>query len=248
MKSVEMIAFDLDQTLTESKAPLDGEMSRLLCGLLKIKKVAVISGASFKQFENQFLKHFSCAPENLENLFLLPTNGAILYEHKGGWRSVYQHELSQAEKKKIFEAFEKTFAETEFKLAKKIYGELIEDRGTQVTFSGLGSEAPLALKEAWDSDHTKRKVLADTLRINLPDFSVSIGGATSIDITRKGVDKASGVGGLMRRLGLLNKQVLYVGDALFPGGNDASLLSLGIFCASVSGVNDTKKLIRDIIS
>lgn len=249
MKSAEVIVFDLDQTLTESKAPLDLEMSALLGELLKVKKVAVISGASYEQFEKQFLKHLSPTPEILKNLYLLPTNGASLYEYRSGWEIVYHHELSEKDKKKIFETFEEVFAEIGFEKPKIIYGRLIEDRGAQITFSGLGSEAPLSIKEKWDKDFSKRKILAESLQRKLPEFSIGIGGATSIDVTLKGINKAYGLKELMRYLGYGEGQVFYIGDAFFPGGNDSSVISLDIPYQSVEGkVENTKKIIRRIIS
>ena len=250
LETADIIIFDLDKTLAESKMPLDSDMSALLCALLRVKKVAVISGAAFKQFETQFLRPLTCPPEVFKNLFLLPTNGASLYEYKDdGWRSVYNEVLTDDEKKKIFSAFEKVFEKTNFQKPKEIYGTLIEDRDTQITFSGLGSEAPLALKEKWDPDHAKREVLARELRAELPDFSISIGGTTSIDITSKGIDKAYGIKKIMSRLRYEPKQIFYVGDALFPGGNDASVLSLGVGFASVKegGVPETKQIIRGIL-
>ena len=36
-------------------------------------------------------------------------------------------------------------------------GEEIEDRGSQITFSALGQQAPLAEKEKLDPDFAKRK-------------------------------------------------------------------------------------------
>ncbi|MBI5004609.1 MAG: HAD-IIB family hydrolase [Candidatus Lloydbacteria bacterium] len=248
--AADIIIFDLDKTLSESKVPLDPDMSALLCALLRVKKVAVISGAAFKQFEAQFLRHLTCPPEILKNLFLLPTNGASLYEYKDGWTRLYHFAFTDKEKKKIFDAFEKAFEKTNFQKPEKTYGTLIEDRDTQITFSGLGSDAPLSLKEPWDPDHAKRKALAAALAEELPDFSISIGGATSIDVTRKGVDKAYGIAELMSRFGYEPKRVFYVGDALFPGGNDASVISLGVKYQSVEkgGVGETKHIIREILS
>ena len=223
--TADIIVFDLDKTLSESKMPIDPDMSALLCALLRVKKVAVISGAAFTQFETQFLSRLTCPSDALKNLFLLPTNGASLYEYKdNAWVSIYRVAFTDVEKKKIFVALENTFKKTNFQKPKESHGQLVEDRDTQITFSGLGSEAPLALKEKWDPDHAKREVLARELRAELPDFSISIGGATSIDITRKGIDKAYGIKKLMNRLRYEPKQIFYVGDALFPGGNDASVI------------------------
>lgn len=252
IKNFEIIAFDLDDTLAESKTVLDDEMAGLLRELLAIKKVAVISGASFEQFEKQFLKNLFCDSEKMKNLFILPTNGASLFvsDMNGAWKQVYYHGLEEADKKSIFDAFEKTFRETNFEKPEKVYGILIEDRGAQVTFSGLGSEAPLSLKMDWDKDHLKRKKLVESLIKYLPDFSISIGGSTSIDITKNGIDKAFGLKKLLEYLNLDTKDMVYVGDALFPGGNDSSVFKLGVRTFSVAdpGIEDTKKLIQNILT
>jgi phosphomannomutase len=35
-----------------------------------------------------------------------------------------------------------------------VWGELIEDRGSQITFSAIGQQAPLEEKKRWDPDFT----------------------------------------------------------------------------------------------
>ncbi|OHA01155.1 MAG: hypothetical protein A3C11_03330 [Candidatus Sungbacteria bacterium RIFCSPHIGHO2_02_FULL_49_12] len=250
VRSPDIICFDIDDTLAESKSPLDFEMASLICQLLESKKVAVISGGAFGQFQKQILNHLTCGKEYLKNLYLLPTNGAILYEYHNGWREVYCHEFTPAEKQAVFDAFEKALPEAGFQKPDPLYGVLLEDRRTQITFSALGSEAPLFLKKTWDPDHTKRERIVALLRQYLPDFSVSIGGTTSIDVTRKGIDKAYGLGQLMGLLGESPQQMVYVGDALFPGGNDASVVSLGVHSVSVAdpGITDTKQLILQLLA
>ncbi|MFA6898494.1 MAG: HAD-IIB family hydrolase, partial [Candidatus Paceibacterota bacterium] len=209
--NLEIVAFDLDDTLTLSRAPLDEEMAELLCRLLAIKKVAVISGASFEQFKKQFIGRLTCVDLNLKNLLILPTSGASLYGYDGEWKQIYSHNLSEAERQKIFSAFDQVFKDTNFEMPEKIYGALVEDRGSQVTFSGLGSEAPLTLKTSWDPTHERRKKLAEALKKYLPDFAVSIGGATSIDVTKRGIDKAYGLQQLLGYAHLKPENLLYVG-------------------------------------
>jgi predicted GH43/DUF377 family glycosyl hydrolase len=104
--------------------------------------------------------------------------------------------------------------------SKKVCGEVIENRGGQITFSALGQQAPLDEKKKWDSDFAKRtkiKVILDTL---IPDFSVRVGGATSVDVTKPGIDKAYGVRKLRDFLGISLNEMIFIGDALFAGGND----------------------------
>ena len=93
--------------------------------------------------------------------------------------------------------------------AKKLWGEAIEDRGSQVTFSALGQQAPLAEKEKWDPDFAKRKKITAILEKLIPEFSIRMGGATSIDVTKPGIDKAYGIGKLRDTLHLSLKEMVY---------------------------------------
>ncbi len=248
MNDFDIIAFDLDDTLAESKAPLDPEMAELLCGLLKEKKVVVASGASFAQLQAQFLAHFLCDQEHMKNLYLLPTSGASFYEYKEKWQSLYEIKFSTEETKQIFSALEQSLKESGYIQPEKIYGELIENRGSQITFSACGQDAPLEIKKAWDPDHQKREQIVKILEQLLPELSIRIGGTNSIDITKKGIDKAYGLTKVMEYVPCSKERIIYVGDALFPGGNDSSVLILDIQCKPVSGVLETKQFIRDLIS
>lgn len=242
-----MIIFDLDGTLAESKQPLDGEMAALLAQLLRVDKVAVISGAAFKQFEVQFLKSLSARPEELSNLFIFPTNATAFYRYQdGAWGKVYEEDLTAQEAARIMKAIEA--AEAKLGAAEpKVYGPKIDNRGSQVTYSGIGQEAPLEAKRPWDPDQAKRKRMVEELSLTLQDFEIRIGGMTSIDITRKGIDKAYGIRQIEKNLGIDTKDIIYVGDALFPGGNDYPAKSTGVECVQVDTVADTKRFIQNLI-
>jgi phosphomannomutase len=243
----DIIAFDLDGTLAESKAPLDTEMAGLLGELLKQKKVAVVSGASFSQFQKQFLANFSSREENMKNVYLLPTSGASLYEYVDDWRQVYEIVFSPEERKKVLEAFETALKEGKYIKPDTVYGALIEDRGSQITFSACGQEAPIEIKKTWDPDRKKRDPIVAVLQKLIPEFSITMSATTSIDVTKKGIDKAYGLTKLMEYLNCPKDALVYVGDALFPGGNDSIVLTLGVKCMPVSDVSETKKLIRDFL-
>ena len=81
----ELIVFDLDGTLAESKSSLDPEMATLLDALLRVVKVAVISGGDWPQFEAQLLANMP-HDEHLKNLSLLPTCGTKFYSYVSGWK------------------------------------------------------------------------------------------------------------------------------------------------------------------
>jgi len=150
-----LIAFDLDGTLAESKSSLDSEMSRLLHRLLAIIKVAVISGGDWPQFEKQFVSNLP-NDERLLNLSLLPTSGTKFYRYdQAGWKKIYSEDFTSDERDKILGSLKKAIGVAGFKI-KKVWGEQIEDRGSQITFSALGQQAPLDEKDKWDPDVSKR--------------------------------------------------------------------------------------------
>ncbi len=243
-----VIVFDLDGTLTESKSNLDKEMALLLCSLLEKYKIAVIGGGNREQFQKQFLVYLPYIKTKLENLFILPVSGSSFFKfQKNNWRKVYQHNLSQNEKIKILDAFKIAFKEIGYVQPKKVYGKIIEDRKSQITFSALGQKAPLVKKEKWNKEIDIRRKLKKTLEKYLPEFEVRLGGLTSIDITKKGLDKAFGIRKIMKILSVSKKEIVYMGDALYEGGNDAAALQIGIDTIQVSGPEEVKYFIRRLL-
>lgn len=244
----ELIIFDLDGTINVSKMPIDEEMARLLCELLAKTKIAIISGASFVQLEEQFLDNIGCSEDKLSKLFLLPTSGSSLYRYEQNkWVQMYRELFSEKEIEKIHHGFESAIASAGIASPEKIYGELIENRGSQVTYSALGQKAPIELKKKWDSNHNKREKIAEILTSLIPEFEVRIGGTTSIDVTKRGVDKAYGISKIEENLGILKKNMIFVGDSIFPGGNDYSVKMAEVDTIQVSGPKETKETIRKFI-
>lgn len=244
-----VIIFDLDGTLTKSKANIDKEMSLLLCLLLHKKKVAVIGGGSHDQFINQFISLFRCPDEKLENLLILPLSGGSLYAYKKcKWQQIYHHAFSTKEKAKILAAFKKAFQDINYIAPIKTYGEVIEDRGSQITFSAVGQKAPLAEKQEWNEKYDVRPKLRLALLKYLSDFEVRQGGLTSIDVTKKGIDKAYGIQQVMQRFSVDKKDIVYIGDALFKGGNDYAAKRAGVTTIEVKDAEDTKIFIRHFLA
>ena len=81
----------------------------------------------------------------------------------------------------------------------------------------------------------------------MPEFEVNLGGTTSIDIGHKGIDKAYGVEKLGELLAIPVPEMVFVGDALYPGGNDSTVKRTGIDTREVTGPDDTKKVIKEIL-
>ena len=242
----DLVAFDLDGTLAESKQPLQEPMGEALANLLDVAHVAVISGGDWPQFEKQVASRL---PERADRtkLWLMPTTGTKLYRFDGEWRAVYAELFEEDEKQKILHAFDESLQATGF-VPEKTWGERIEDRGSQITFSALGQEAPIDAKHSWDPDFAKRKVIQADLQKRLPGLSINMGGATSIDITREGVDKAYGLKKLNEASGIALDKMMFIGDAIFPGGNDYPAEQLGLDVVKVKNVDGTLAAIAGIVA
>jgi phosphomannomutase len=241
-----LIVFDLDGTLAKSKSPLDAEMATLLRALLGVVKVAVISGGAWPQFEAQLLANLP-RDERLTELSLLPTCGTKFYGYHGAWKELYSEDLSAGEKAKIALALKRALEESGFQ-PERAWGDVIEDRGSQITMSALGQEAPLEAKARWDPDFAKRKKIKAVLDAVLPEFSVRLGGTTSIDVTKLGIDKAYGIGKLRDVLGISVNEMLFLGDALFVGGNDHPVKEAGVASIQVRDPDETKRVIEAIVA
>lgn len=246
-----LVAFDLDGTLAESKQPVSARMGELLAELLEKMPVAVMSGASFAQFETQYIP---AMPDkaHLERLYIFPMNAARCYGFKnGGWHPLYDHSFNAFERGRIMQALKEALAETgldSIPERKPEWGEQIEDRGAQITYSALGQKAPVEEKKKWDPTREKRKPLHNALRRRLSDFSIGLNATTSIDITKKGVSKAYGIRQLVKMTGISVSEMLYVGDALKEGGNDAVVKQTGVRTQEVFNPDETAELIENILN
>lgn len=244
-----LFVFDLDGTLAESKLPIDSEMQTLLEQLLTKASVAVIGGGRYDLFQKQLLERLTIADELLKHLYLFPNCATRFYYYKHGeWQQVYAEELTPVERVQIRKAIEDALVEVGYVPPTEVYGEVIEDRGTQMTFSPMGQEATISQKEWWRDTYSLRPAITSAVARRLPGYSVLMGGITSIDITRRGIDKAYGIEQMKKHLGVSIADMLFVGDAMYEGGNDAAVKRTGVDWFVVSGPEETKKLIREWLS
>jgi hypothetical protein len=239
------LIFDLDGTLAPSKDKPSEPMCVVLCEALKNFKIAVISGASFEQFESQLVANLPCT--DLSNLILAPTNGSAIYSFsEGEWNCLEKSTLDQVDRQKITTAIKN--AMDKFDIAESdINGIQIDDRETQITFSGCGSKAPISIKQSWDPDASLRTKMATYIKEQLPEFEVRVGGMTSIDVTAKGFDKAFAINKIQKYLNKETSEILFIGDSLFPGGNDEPAKETGVDTLQVKDPEETKNKIEELI-
>lgn len=246
----QLIAFDLDDTLAVTKSPISDRMSELLGQLLEHYEVCVITGGAFSQIEKQVAGRLEVGPLLLRKLHLMPTCGTRYYRYDDiaeQWEQQYAEDLSAEQKKRIIDVVEAG--------AKKLgiweqnpAGEIIEDRGSQITFSALGQQAKAEDKYAWDPDGKKKHALRDYVAERIDDLEVRVGGTTSVDITTMGIDKAYGMRKLMQVLEIGKDDILFLGDKLEEGGNDYPVKALGIDTIAVEGWEQTALVLEGIIA
>ena len=260
-----MIVFDQDDTINITKLPIDQEMARLLKILLQKYQVCVISGTNW-----EIMKKNDIAPLEkiggiaFEKYFIMPTTGTQFWSYLGnqvidlvdneqivdaGWKREYAYFLSEEQIEVAMERLEYAAKQLGY-WCDNPSGEIIEDRQSQVTFSALGQWATPEQKREWDPDMKKRAAIVKLIAADLSEIGLEIarGGATSIDITLPGIDKAYGMSKLMEQTGLGKKEILFIGDKLQPGGNDYPVKALGIDCIEVQSCNDTKWILRGILA
>lgn len=245
----QVIAFDLDGTLAESKSALPDRMGELMIQLLDRYQVCVISGGKFGQFEKQLLANLHATPIQLERLHIMPTCGTRYHTYNlsnGDWDLNYAEDFTKEEKAKIVTALEEGIDELGLR-EKEPWGDLIEDRGSQITFSALGQEAPVHAKEAWDPDSKKKHTLRSVVAEKIPEFEVRTGGSTSIDITKLGIDKAYGMRRLIELTEVPQEDILFVGDRLEEGGNDYPVKAMGIDSIAVTKWQDTALVVETLV-
>jgi hypothetical protein len=247
---IRAIAFDLDDTLAPSKSKVSDELAHLLMELARRIPVCVISGGRFEQFDEQLLGSLHGTPEEFANLHLMPTCGTKYFRYEAGrWEMVYTEDLTADEIHRTSVALEAGAKELGlWEPDSKTFGARIENRHSQVTFSALGQEAPVDLKHAWDPTGSKREVLRERVQREVPDLEVRAGGSTSIDVTRRGIDKAYGIREFAKIIEVDFPDILFVGDRLEPGGNDFPVVALGVATRAVTGPDDTTSFVRAFIA
>ncbi len=242
-----LIAFDLDDTLAIAKSPITDQMAETLVKLVDYFHICIISGGKFEQFKIQVIDRLLIDKKKLKKFHLMPTCGTRYYKYENDWHEVYAENLTKEQKVKI----EKLLREAAIELGywvEKPYGEIIEDRESQITLSALGQEAPADEKYKWDPDGKKRLEIIDLIGDKLGDLEARIGGTTSIDVTLPGIDKAYGMKKLMEHLNIKKEDILFFGDKLTPGGNDYPVKMLGIDSLEVSNWQDTVLALNSILS
>ena len=132
---MKLVAFDLDDTLAPSKSPLPARMDVALRSLLDHVEVCIISGGQMGQFRTQVLENLNATDEELARLHLMPTCGTRYYRYEdGAWVERYAHDLDPEVAARAIASLERHARELSL-WESNPWGNIIEDRGSQITFS-----------------------------------------------------------------------------------------------------------------
>lgn len=238
------IIFDLDDTLAESFQKPEVRVMEKLYRLADTMPVAIMSGATFGRLERDVMNHM---PEHLRiPFYVFSDNGSRADEWiHGRWEQKYGIPLEENEREFLRNTI--TEAANELDLFDGEADFRVIDRGTSVSFAAFRHDATKEEKTAWDPDFTKRPRLAQLLREKAPAYDVLIAGRTTIDMVRKGISKAYGVEWLSNELKIPASEMLFIGDAFYEGGNDATVIPTGIQTYATSGPEETEKLIDKLL-
>lgn len=252
-----LIAFDLDGTLAPSKSTIPDRIAEALNLILDNYQVCIITGGKYEIIQQQVLSHLKVEPSKMQKVHIMPTCGTRYYGFdisSHDWVMHYAEDFTGQQKSQIIEAL--NAAVSEFKLNEaKTYGDIIEDRESQITLSTLGQdvvaelgEEGVKLKENWDPTGARKNEIRKYVADLIPEFEVRAAGATSIDVTKPGLDKAYGMQKLIDMLDISQDEILFFGDKMREGGNDFPVKAMGIDSIEVSGWQDTAMALEAIIA
>ena len=236
------VFFDMDNTLTPSRTPIEDDMKEVLTRLCQKLDVVIVSGGEETRMWKQMTDYFR------GKISFLVQNGNNAYSFKEA-KYLWARKLLPAEKTEILAhitAVEKKYADLIERVRKDDLKNLIEDRGCQISFSFVGHNAPLPDKKAFDPDGSVRLGILKALPLNSKHIEAKLGGTTCFDYNKMGMNKGYNISEWMKHFGWRPEECLYVGDALFAGGNDDTVIGV-CDTLQVSGPAETLAAIRKMI-
>ena len=236
--------FDMDGTLTPSRSLIEKGMVEALKKLSEKHNVIVVSGSKYSQMEQQLKEavpfvHFKLAQSG---------NHAIRWDSENPVEDerLWLNELEWMQKAEVYKYLLET--KTAWQLELPNFGlcdweDLLEDRGCQISFSFVGHHADIEDKKKFDPDFAKRKDFLKEYPFESNSMEVRIGGTTCFDFMQIGRNKGFFVSKLIKNQNWRKEDCVYVGDALFPGGNDETVVGV-IKTMQVANTQETLEFIN----
>ncbi|MAF99209.1 MAG: hypothetical protein CMH61_01215 [Nanoarchaeota archaeon] len=237
-----IIMADVDDTTCDSCQLISEPMAQQISTMIQNGYTfAFISGT-----DSENLMKMISSKVKEEHHILGATGTNYTYVKNGLTEEQYSQLLTGEQKNLIFSAVNSMIEEFSLEPATSREDQIM-DRGSQITLSTLGRNAPSIVKAAYDPDGNKRKRMVTYLRQFLSSevFDIHIGGTTSVDITQKGTDKEKGIREFLAFHNYDAKDVIYFGDKIYPGGNDYAALRI-VDCISVKNPEETLLRLKEL--
>ncbi len=236
------IFFDLDNTLMLSRTQITAEHAAVFKKLTEKMDVTVVSGAQASQIKAQI-------PESIgAHFYILGQTGNQALEKNGA--IIWEERFSDEQASRIYSCIETI--KLEFDTNVKDPNDLVENRGAQIAYSPIGHHENLDKKYAFDPGDKKRAAViarhhAEIDALRTLGVDVVPGGTTCFDFFLVGKNKGFNVARFIENRNWIQGECVYVGDALFPGGNDASVIGI-IETYSVKNPDDTFLFIEKVLA
>lgn len=240
------VFFDLDHTLTPSRARMLPEHEPIFATLCDRADVIIVTGGA----EDQIRKQIPFEPTG--RFFMLSQQGNFAV-HKDG-RELW-HETMSAEQESVVKPFARMLTD-EFLSSEGISledeNDIFENRGSQFASSVIGFHQPNEKKYAADPDQSKRRALLaahkdEVAKLREAGVEVMPAGTTTFDFILSGKHKGYNISRLLEAEGWITEDCIYLGDALFPGGNDETVVGV-IPTRPVTDPNQTFIFINEMLS
>jgi HAD superfamily hydrolase (TIGR01484 family) len=237
-----IIVMDVDETTCKSCQIISEKMAEKIDYLTsKGYQFAFISGTKV----DDLLKMVSSGLQQ-EHHILATTGTKYVKVNKGRQETIYNHSFSEDDKREIFSAIEQLITKFEIR-SMTTKEDQLQDRDSQITLSAIGRHAPSEMKAKYDPNGERRKLWVKHLKETLGahKYSLKIGGTTSIDVTRNGFDKEWGIREFAKHNNFALSQIVFIGDKIYPGGNDFAASKI-VDCIAVKSPEDTLKELRKL--
>lgn len=232
-----LIALDLDGTLTQHRTPLADPNRRVLEKLAERYKLLMVGAGTCSRIFEQ-MRHFP--------VDIIGNYGMQYAECKKGELHIVRSEnafVDETEIRRRAQLIRKTFDLETF------YGDTIEIHPTgMLTFSLVGTKAPIEVKLACDPDRSRRRAMYDFVREEFHDYNVIIGGSSSFDLIPGAYGKCNALKRYLQETGLTEQEMLYIGDDYEPGGGDHDVYASGMPFLIVDRYENFESLVSGLLS
>ena len=212
---IQVIAMDLDGTLTQHKQPLSPLTRATLEALGKRYRLLMVGAGQVQRIFNQ-MEHF---PIDIIGNYGMQY---ATYNAQTGGLDMQRDEVIPAGDRGTIEArvtaLREKYGYTEFA------GDNVEYHPSGcLTFPLLGTKAAQADKLAFDPDRAKRRRIYAQVCASFPEYCVFVGGSSSFDMAPRPYNKLYALDLYCREQGIAHENVLFIGDDYGTGGNDESV-------------------------